>query len=225
MKIVFEEQGNDAVFRLTEFDPKYKQIFEACFYQTDGDSYYKKFPKDIRHIDKIRENYRKNAKTMFDQCGYFIPVPWEKGLENVCSIMNGSGIEWWLTGSCAACIRGIGLNPHDIDIMIKSENPDETIELFSDYLIEPVIETNGWVTKYFGVAFSQARIDIAFGPSPELDKPEPSDCGPFAQGNLEQIIWNGYRIKIPPLYLHLNTSKRRGRTERIKKIEEYLNSH
>ena len=222
MKIVFEEKENDIIFRLLDFDSKYTQIFEACFYQNDSESYYKKFSKDIKHIDIIKSNYQKNAKTMFDQCGHFVSIPWEKGLQNVCSIMHNSGIEWWLTGSCATCIRGIDLNPHDIDIIINSKYLDEAIELYSSYLIEPVIDTNGWITKYFGVAFNQVRIDLAFDPSPELDIPEPSDCGPFAQNNLEEIEWRGFKIKVPPLFLQLKTNEYRGRMDRVEKITEYL---
>ena len=39
----------------------------------------------------------------------------------------------------------------------------------------------------FGVVFLHCRIDIACGPDTILDKPEPSDCGPTAQRDLETI--------------------------------------
>jgi hypothetical protein len=135
---------------------------------------------------------------MFDQCGYFTEIPWQEGLKSFCSIIYETDIDWWLTGSCATCIRGIELKPHDIDIMVKSEYLDEVIELFSDYIIEPIIDTNGWIIKYFGVVFLHSRIDLAF---------------------------DRYSIKVPPLRLQINTNKLRGRDDRVEKINNYLARH
>jgi hypothetical protein len=55
-----------------------------------------------------------------------------------------------------------------------------------------------------------------------LDNPEPIDCGPYAKNNLETMNWEGYTIKVPPLELQLNVIKLRGRIDRVKKTEEYI---
>lgn len=86
----------------------------------------------------------------------------------------------------------------------------------------PVVDTNGWLTRDFGVIFLHARIDIASDPQDILDIPEPVDCGPYARQNLETIQWNEYEIKVPPLELQLNVNKRRERTDRVKLIEEFM---
>jgi hypothetical protein len=112
--------------------------------------------------------YALYAKTMFDQLGYFTSVPWREGLDAFCSIIEKTDMDWWLTGSCAACIRGIDLSPHDVDIMINSDDIPELTELFRDELIEPIVSTHGWLTKDFGVMFLHCRIDIASDPSPVL---------------------------------------------------------
>ncbi|MBN2830288.1 MAG: hypothetical protein JXR56_08205 [Candidatus Cloacimonetes bacterium] len=158
---------------------------------------------------------------MFSQLGYFIPVPWEAALEEFCHEIKGSGIRWWLTGSCAACIRGIALNPHDVDIMIDARDKELIEELFADSIIEPILDTNGWVTKDFGVIFKHARIDIASDPSPVLDDPKPVDCGPYALAHLETIEWRGHTIKVPPLHLQEYVNEKRGRTDRAKLIREF----
>jgi hypothetical protein len=106
--------------------------------------------------------------------------------------------------------------------MIDSKNTEEITDVFSDYLIEPIVNTNGWLTKDFGVIFLHARIDIASDPQNILDIPEPVDCGPYAKQNLETINWNGYEIKIPPLELQINVNRRRGRMDRVKLIEEFI---
>ena len=94
--------------------------------------------------------------------------------------------------------------------------------LFASSLIEPVVDTKGWLTASFGVLFLHARIDIAAGPSPELDEPLPLDCGPYAEQHLQTIRWRGFDLWVPPLELHLNANRQRKRTERVKKIEAHL---
>ena len=195
-----------------------------CFYQLDGDSYIKKFPKDTKNIEKIKENYLENAEEMFSQLGYFSPIPWEKALLEFVKRVEGKGIDWWLTGSCSACLRGVNFKPHDVDIMIDSKDVDKISEIFADHIVEPIIDTNGWLTKDFGVIFFHSRIDIASDPQECLDDPEPVDCGPYAKRNLEEITWNGYKIKVPPLHLQLNVNRRRERIDRVKILEEHLAS-
>ncbi len=107
--------------------------------------------------------------------------------------------------------------------MIDSKDVNKISNVFSTYLIEPIVDTNGWLTKDFGVIFLHARIDIASNPVNILDDPIPVDCGPTAMDNLEMIDWNGYVIKIPPIAYQLNSNRLRGRKERVKKIENFLN--
>ena len=79
------------------------------------------------------------------------------------------------------------------------------------------------MTKDFGVIFLYARIDIASDPQDSLDDPEPVDCGPYAKRNLEELVWNGYVIKVPPIELQLNVNRRRERLDRVELIEAYMN--
>ena len=222
MKVSFEELDNEIIYRIHDFDSKYEPILKMCFYQNDGQGYVKKYPAKAKYIEKMKKRYSEYAETMFDQLGYFTEVPWESGLQKFCSMVRDSNIDWWLTGSCATCIRGVNLNPHDIDIMIDSKSCSELTELFQDYLIEPIIDTDGWLTKDFGVIFIDVRIDIASDPAPILDNPEPVDCGPYAKNNLETINWKGYEVKVPPLQLQLNVNRLRGRLDRVEKIEDFL---
>lgn len=222
MKISFEERGGDTVFRIDDVDSKYVPAFQSCFYQREGQSFIKKFSKDTKDLAVIQRNYTSYAQEMFNQLGNFHPTPWENALTAFAERMDIAKVGWWLVGSCAASIRGILIVPHDIDIMIDSKDVGTVHRLFLDHIIEPIIDTQGWVTKDFGVIFLHARIDIASDPSPSSDKPEPSDFGPFAEKHLEEVIWNGYRIKVPPLNLYLNVNKRRGRLDRVKLVEEYI---
>ncbi len=222
MKAVCTVSGKDVIYRLSDFDPLYEEAFRMCFYEQDEEGYYKKFPLSYRYTGKVIRRFEKYAKEMFDQLLYRINVPWEEALECFCRRVKDSGISWWLTGSCATCIRGIALNPHDVDIIIESRDCALVEEIFADELIEPLRDTSGWVTKDFGVIFLKARIDIASDPSPQIDLPEPGDCGPEAISRLEVVEWRGYQIKVPPLELQIGVNKRRGRTERAEAIEAFL---
>jgi hypothetical protein len=221
LKISFIEDEKNIIFRVD--DPgKYKNVLRNCFYEADGDSYIKKFPKDIENIIHIKDYYLKTAEKMFSQLGYYSPIPWQDALIWFIDKIKNTNIDWWLTGSCVLGLRGINITPHDVDIMLNSKDLVKFKNIFNDYLIEPIIDTNGWVTKYFGVIFNFARIDIAFDPQDLIDDPEPSDAGPFAMNNLEKIIWKGHVIKVPPIHLQLKVNQRRGRIDRVKAIEKYI---
>jgi hypothetical protein len=222
MKISFEERGSEVVFRLDDVEEKYSRVLNDCYYQPTGKSYFKTFPKDSKDLSIIRHNFSLYAGRMFGQAGHFLPVPWEKALSEFIERLNESEINWWLVGSCAACIRGIPINPHDVDIMVDSKDVAKIHHRFLDCVVEPIIDTRGWVTKDFGVIFLNARIDIASDPQPAADIPAPSDFGPYAKQHLETVTWNGFKIRVPPLYLYLNTNQQRGRFDRVNLIEEYL---
>jgi hypothetical protein len=222
MKISFEEKENEVIFRIDDVDEKYYQVLKDCYYQQAGKSYFKKFPKDSKDLLIIQHNFSLYADKIFGQAGHFLPVPWEKALSEFIERLNESEINWWLAGSCAACIRGIPIKPHDVDIMIDSKDVEKIYSRFLDCIVEPIIDTRGWVTKGFGVIFLHARIDIASDPQPAADIPTPSDFGPYAKQHLKTVTWKGVQIKVPPLYLYLNTNKQRGRFDRVNLIEKYL---
>ncbi len=225
MKISFEEKGNEVIFRIDNVEKKYSSILRDCYYQQAGNTYFKNFLKDSKDLSIIQHNFSIYANEMFSQAGYFLTIPWEKALTEFIERVNGSKITWWLVGSCAACIRGIPMKPHDIDIMIDSKNVADIHQLFLDCIVEPILDRRGWVTKDFGVIFLHARIDIASDPQPAADKPTPSDFGPYAQQHLEKVTWKEYQIMVPPLYLYLDAAKRRGRLERVNLIEGYLSKN
>ncbi len=222
MKVYTEDKGDTIEFGIADFDPKYRPVLKMCFYEDKGTVFTKSYPKEAPHMEKVRRHYLQYGKMMFDQLGYWIPIPWETALDAFCQRIKGQNIDWWLVGSCSACIRGIPLNPHDIDIMIDSKDTEKITELFADVLIEPLINTQGWVTKEFGVVFLHARIDIASDPSERLDQPDPVDCGPYAKHHLEHVQWRGFTIPVPPIELLIHSNRKRGRIDRVQILEEYL---
>jgi hypothetical protein len=222
MKISFDDVGGEVIYRVSDFDLKYEEVLKGCYYQPDGTGYVKRFPNSCKYLANMKNRYSVKAKEMFDQLGRFAEVPWQDALKDFCKITNGSQLKWWLTGSCATRLRGIDIEPHDLDVMIDSRDVSRVIELLKDCLIEPIVDTDGWVTKDFGVAFLHARIDIASDPSASLDQPDPADCGPYAKDHLEKVFWEGFEIMVPPLELQLNVNRRRGRMDRVTKIAAHM---
>lgn len=222
MKTTFECEGDHVALRVSDYDPKYEDVLRSCFYTKEAEGYVKRFPATLPHLDAIGAHYARHMAEMLSQLGRFTPTRWQDALLAVVQRLEGSGLFWWLTGSCSAAIRGVPLEPHDIDLMFDSPDFEAMGNLFADCTIEPFIETGGWVTRHFGVVFLHARIDMAGDPQPCLDDPEPADCGPYARAHLETVRWMGHDILVPPLHLLVSVNRRRGREERAQLIEQVL---
>jgi len=225
MKLFFKQTKESVIFRVSNFNPEYKDALIGGFYTLKGEIFEKEYKKEEifqENIPSIKRNFLKYGEEMFAQMAYLKPPLWQEGLIGFMEKVRGKNIDWWLTGSCALAIRGIEVTPHDVDIMLKSKDIDKIMDIFQHHMIEPLSRSDDWIVKHFSVLFLKTRVDLAFDPLDILDDPEPSDSGPFAAKNLEEISWKGHKIKVPPLHLQLNTNKKRGRKERVRLIEEYL---
>lgn len=222
MKISFREDNESVSYVVSHYPEEFISILESQYYTSEDGSFVKKFPKNLDNLEKSKANFVKYAEEMFLQMGYFKEVCWEKALLSFIDKVKGHDINWWLTGSCALCVRGILVAPHDVDIMLDSKDIHKINEIFSDFIVEPVASTRGWIVNYFGVLFMNARIDLAFDPQEFADHPEPCDFGIYAKNHLQNVKWKGNIVKVPPLGLQLQVNERRGRHERVKAIEEYM---
>jgi hypothetical protein len=217
--IEFAGDSDRVKFVVREYGDVYEPVLRELFYAKEGEAYTKSFPRTVSNLERVQTNYAAMAEEMFAQVGRLKPTPWEDALLVMARRLEDAGISWWLTGSCAGCIRGASLSPHDVDVMLDARDVDRVSDLFADVIIEPIIDTQGWVTSHFGVAFPGARVDLAFDPQDALDRPEPGDSGPYAMARLEEVEWRGYRISVPPLALQIANNRRRGRLDRAAELE------
>ncbi len=81
MKISFDEFADNIIYRISDYDSKYENLFKMCFYQNDNKTYIKTYPSNSKYIEKMTKRYAECAQTMFDQLGYFSNVPWQAGLK------------------------------------------------------------------------------------------------------------------------------------------------
>ncbi len=97
-------------------------------------------------------------------------------------------------------------------------------ELLLEYLVEPVVDCRlAWISDWWGRAFLHARVEWVGDVHADVDQPHAVDFGPVAASRLETVNWHGNEIRVPPLDLQMQVSKRRGLDERVKEIERFLN--
>jgi len=66
-------------------------------------------------------------------------VPWRDALQEVCQRTSGQPVDWWLTGSAALAVRGVLVEPGDLDLVCDAQGATILGDLFCDTLIEPVV--------------------------------------------------------------------------------------
>ena len=114
------------------------------------------------------------------------------------------------------------IEPRDIDLVVADADAASLGMLLLDHLYEPVMPVEGWICNWFGRAFLHARIEWVGGVHETVDQESISDFGPTAAVRLETVVWQDREIRVPPLDLQLEVSRRRGLTERVEMIERWL---
>ncbi len=148
-------------------------------------------------------------------------MPWREALLEFLSRVQGTELRWWLYGSAALAVRGIEIDPADIDVNVSA--CWLTGRILDDLLVTPVTQMSGWVAKCAGRAFAHTIIEWLSEPFDKLDNPEaPHEQGPFVAGNLETVSWSEHRILVPPLSAQLRVCETRGLDDRAELIRHEL---
>ncbi|HOD53806.1 MAG TPA: hypothetical protein PKJ08_04710 [Candidatus Cloacimonadota bacterium] len=223
MKVVIINDQKDVIYRITDKEGVSDELLQSMFYQLNGDFYEKRLPLEAMMFDhpfsEIEPRYnhfinreliqRYNQKTL------------EDALLLICQFHKANQIDWWLAGSAALYIRGIDVQPHDLDIMTYFSEIEKIRKSFLPYIVEPFHRVKSWVVKGFGVIDTGIRTDYAFEPEAFVDNEGYVDFGPYAESHLEIVNWKGYDIFVPPVELHLKSNLIRNRIETVEKIKKY----
>jgi hypothetical protein len=149
-----------------------------------------------------------------------VPVAWEAALEEFLRRVSGATLNWWLYGSAALAVRGIPVEPGDIDVRV--DDAALAGRLFDDLLVTPVERLDGWVANYVGRAFHHAVIEWLSEPRADLDGPAaPSEQGASIEPHLETVHWHGYAVRVPPLSAQLRACVQRGLSDRVALIQAF----
>src|SRR5262245_26037981 len=222
MRTLYQTVGTQTAFIIAELDPAYHQAARDLVYNPVPEGFAKSYPADTPDLDHIYCNFARYAEPMILQMARVVPVPWERALHAFLDLVAGEALEWWLAGSAALAVRGLALVPRDFDLIVDDASAQALGRLLRDHLVEPVQPVEGWFCNWWGRAFVHARFEWVGGVDARADQPELSDFGPTAARRLETIAWQGRTIRVAPLDLQLEISRRRGLTERVKQIEQWL---
>jgi len=194
------------------------QAFLDLNFCGESGRYEKTFPS-ASVTDSILERFRAALEPLLRQTAGLDVVPWQEALREARRRLDTAGIGWWLAGSGALAVRGLPIQPRDLDLVISDADVQAAATLFADSLIEPAHETQGWISRWFGRAWLGARVEWVAGVSETVDLPTPSDFGPVAAAALAEVQWEGSPVRVPPLALQRDVSARRGLDDRVALID------
>ena len=180
-----------------------------------------------REKNMISENFSRLGQAVFES-----PIKgfdWEKPLETLAQAFNSNGIEWYVVGSAGDALRGVGVKPFDIDVVIHTKDYFRAKELcyqkFPDAVIAPFTEGEKVCPlRFFGRLFMfGAMIDVA---ADEIWNRETRQkkFGGFASSvsGYEKTSWNGNELYLESLPLRYQIEIARGREGRVRAFEEYM---
>jgi hypothetical protein len=189
-------------------------------YEHAGPQWQRGYPAGAPHLEQAWQNFARYIEAVLRQAARLDPVPWRDALREVCQRTSGQPVDWWLTGSAALAVRGVPVEPGDLDLVCDAQGATVLGDLFRDTLIEPVVPAGEeWVSDWWGRAFCGARIEWIGGARPFVDEPLPVDFGPVAASRLETVTFGGWPVRVPPLDLQRAVSQRRGLADRVAMID------
>jgi hypothetical protein len=213
-----ERMGERARFVVGASDRLYQDRLEHLGYLGIGDDRFATlwFPGTHRTA-AYYERFAASIEPMVLQSARLVRVPWEDALLEFLRRVEGSELRWWLYGSAALAVRGLDVEPGDVDVSV--DDAALAGRIFDDLLVTPVLELQDWAAKYTGRAFHGAIFEWLSDPHPEDDDPaDPNEQGPFVADRLETVEWHGRRIPVPPLTVQLAACERRGLDDRVQLI-------
>lgn len=224
MMVTTECEVNDSevVFCLRDLDTGYQRAAEELGFARTEVGFARSFPAPVEDLDRIYANFDRNIGTMLRHVAREEQVPWESALHAWLKQLEGQDVTWFLGGSAALAVRGLRVEPRDIDIITDTCGAQRLGEIFAHALVEPVVPVKGWICDWFGRVFIEALIEWVGKVAPFVDHPEPSDFGPIAASRLERVVWKGYELRVPPLELQLAVSERRGLVQRAEAIRRFI---
>jgi hypothetical protein len=208
MKCYCLETDNKFIYCVENVKEKYIEDVEHAWFKRDGNKYIKEYPNTIDDKEIIKNNIMLIGVSMFKSEG-----SWKESLKYFAQKCISENIEWYITGSISESVMGAEITPHDIDIVIHTRDFFKTKEVFIDYLIEPFVDNKGtWIVQFFGrICINGIMFDVV------ADK-----NGNQENHRYENIVWEGYTLKVEPLNVRYEIEKQRNRLDRIKIIEEYM---
>jgi hypothetical protein len=215
----YRTAGDKTYFVLSDLDSQMQEGARNLAFTPYGNGLARAYPADTPHLDVFYQQFARVAEEMILQRAGARPVPWDRALLALLQRLEGKHIHWWLVGSAALAVRGLDVQPGDLDLVTDDAGSQLLGAVLFDALVGPVEDARGWISKWFGQAFLHACIEWIGAPIPESDQQGVTEFGPTAESQLEILSWRGYELRVPPLAIQLAVNERRGLHERVQKIK------
>ncbi|WP_326569075.1 hypothetical protein VSH64_46260 [Amycolatopsis rhabdoformis] len=200
--------------------PLYRQRLQHMGFTPTADTFTRRLSA-TGDVLRTHTNFARHLEEMLLQSARQRPVPWPHALEVFLNRVEGTCLRWFLYGSGALALRGIDVDPGDLDLCV--DDAHLAGNLLADLLVEPVTTMTGWIADTGGRAFAGCLLEWIASVHADVDDPEPHEQGPTAAARLDHVHWHGHDIPVAPLDLQLAVNRRRGLTNRVEKIRAYRN--
>jgi hypothetical protein len=223
-------------------------VIQHMQWRKSGDRFLLAYPhsafSDQSEKELVSSNFSRLGQVMFEKM--LSGIDWEAPLELLAQKFNEAGIEWYIVGSAGDAVRGVGVKPLDIDIVVHTRDYDKAKDIcylhFSDSVIAPFtgceeISPSKYFDnpmeyfinplKYFGRMFlAGAMIEVTADEIWDLESRQPEHkktvWSGYEHAGYEKIVWRGYSIYLESVQHRYQIEKARNRQDRIKAFDDYM---
>jgi len=215
---------NDSEFLLCVEEVESPELAEAIqhmAWRQDGERFVLPYPQtavaDQRERELVTANFARLGPAMFEAS--LSGIDWERPIDMLARALAGEKIEWYLVGSAGDALRGVAVQPFDIDIVVHTRDYQKAREVcfgeFADAVVQPFTDTPGlFALRCFGRLFlAGAMVEVAADEAWNRESREP----PY-----EQVAWNGHDLLLESLQLRQRIEMARGRQDRIRAFGQFM---
>jgi hypothetical protein len=163
-------------------------------------------------VGRVRAGYNRTRfvmEGMMAQLYGHEEVPVEAALRELLDLIarppnSGEG-GWWVGGSTALWLRGLGPRPHDVDLGVNTAGAAALADALAEYLIEPsgpALEADGRsrlaARAFLGTHRRGVRIEWAVA-----DARSPPEFAERVADQLDHVSWDGRSLPVPPIELSM----------------------
>lgn len=152
-----------------------------------------------------------------------IPTPHMRALRRLCERLQGSGVNWALTGGLSFALWGLPLEPNDIDVQTDAQGAYEIERLFADCVTKPVRFSSGErIRSHLGVlTVDGVTVEIMGDIRKRLEDgtwEEPVDL----RAHREHVRVEGMAVPVLSLEYEREAYRKLGRMDRARLLEAWL---
>lgn len=212
MKCTVRGEQLDTTFVVADFSDEEADHLAALGFTVHGLTATRHVDEHSRHIDTAFQHLGEALPAMIDQHAGRCHVPWDDAVVRLTSRLDDADIEWGLIGTAALAIRGVRVQPGDVDIVTTSHGAVVLGELYRHELVFPVVDWPG--AGLFGRAFDGCRVEWIGNDGESWTWTLAATC--------DTVDWRDRVVRVPPLAAQLHVEEQRGRVEHANAIRQVL---